>query len=237
MNGKIVLMMDGKYIDAHTDETLLTTAQRHGIFIPTLCFLEGLTGVGACRMCLVEVKGLSRLQPACLTMAAQGMEVITNSPKLVKYRQMILELVFSERNHVCAVCVSNGHCELQELAQQLGLTHLRLPYRYPRMLVDSSHERFRKDDNRCILCGRCVRVCDEIEGAHTWDIVERGIESRVVTDLAQPWGESESCTGCSKCVHVCPTGALSQKGTSVAEMKKRRQFLPYLTAMREKWHE
>jgi len=89
------------------------------------------------------------------------------------------------------------------------------------------------DHNRCILCTRCVRVCDEIEGAHTWDVLGRGVEARVITDLNQPWGESESCTGCGKCVQICPTGALSEKGRSVAEMSKRRQFLPYLTIMRE----
>lgn len=236
MNNKVVLMMDGRYIDADANQTLLSAAREHGIDIPTLCFLEGLSGVGACRLCLVEVKGINRLLPACLTLAAQGMEVMTNTPRLQKYRRMIVELLLSERNHVCAVCVSNGHCELQELAQKLGISHINLPYRYPRLGVDSSHDLFRKDDNRCVLCGRCVRVCDEVEGAHTWDIAGRGIESLVVTDMAQPWGESQSCTSCAKCVHVCPTAALSQKGTSVAGMHKRRQFLPYLTTMREKWH-
>jgi bidirectional [NiFe] hydrogenase diaphorase subunit len=96
---------------------------------------------------------------------------------------------------------------------------------------------FRQDDNRCILCTRCIRVCDEIEGAHTWDMMGRGIEAAVITDLNQPWGESESCTRCGKCVHVCPTGALSAKGTAVAEMTKRPQFLSYLTLMRRSANE
>src|SRR6185369_10253830 len=106
-------------------------------------------------------------------------------------------------------------------------------YRYPAFSVDASHPRFMQDDNRCVLCTRCVRVCDEIEGAHTWDVMGRGIDAKVITDLKQPWGASESCTSCGKCVHVCPTGALFEKGRSVAEMLKRRQFLPYLTLMRE----
>jgi bidirectional [NiFe] hydrogenase diaphorase subunit len=122
---------------------------------------------------------------------------------------------------------------LQTLAQKLGITHVHFRYRYPHLDVDASHERFSVDHNRCILCSRCVRVCDEIEGAHTWDIMGRGIQSLVITDLAEPWGTSETCTGCGKCVHVCPTGALFEKGKSVAEMLKRRQFLPYLTQMRE----
>jgi bidirectional [NiFe] hydrogenase diaphorase subunit len=146
---------------------------------------------------------------------------------------MILELFFSERNHICSVCVSNGHCELQGLAQSLKVDHVSVPYRHPKLPVDASHERFLVDHNRCILCTRCVRVCDEIEGAHTWDVMGRGVNAMVITDLNQPWGESESCTNCGKCVHVCPTGALVEKGRAVAEMTKRRQFLPYLTLMRE----
>jgi bidirectional [NiFe] hydrogenase diaphorase subunit len=161
------------------------------------------------------------------------MEVTVNSERLDRYRHAILELLFAERNHVCSVCVTNGHCDLQSLALRLGMTHVHFPYQYPRLPVDASHERFVVDHNRCILCTRCVRVCDEIEGAHTWDVMSRGVDCRVITDLAQPWGASESCTGCGKCVQVCPTGALSEKGKSVAEMSKRRQFLPYLTLMRE----
>ena len=94
-----------------------------------------------------------------------------------RYRRLILELLFSERNHICSVCVSNGHCELQTLAQTLGMTHVHFPYHYPKLPVDASHERFVVDHNRCILCTRCVRVCDEIEGAHTWDVMGRGIDA------------------------------------------------------------
>jgi bidirectional [NiFe] hydrogenase diaphorase subunit len=118
------------------------------------------------------------------------------------------------------------------MAQELGVDHIRYPYIYPTLPVDASHSRFVVDHNRCILCTRCVRVCDEIEGAHTWDLTGRGADCQVITDLAQPWGEAQSCTSCGKCVHLCPTGALSEKGHSVAEMTKRRQFLPYLTLMR-----
>jgi bidirectional [NiFe] hydrogenase diaphorase subunit len=113
------------------------------------------------------------------------------------------------------------------------MMHVRFQYLYPNALVDASHERFVVDHNRCILGTRCVRVCDEIEGAHTWDVMGRGTASRVITDLNQPWGTSESCTSCGKCVHVCPTGALFEKGRSVAEMAKQREFLPYLALMRE----
>ena len=227
------LKIDGKDVSARQDETILDVARQNNIFIPRLCELKGLSTVGACRLCLVEIKGSPKLFPACVTRVEEGMEVNTNSERLRGYRKAILELLFTERNHTCSVCVSNGHCELQSLAQQLEITHVRFPYRYPVVDVDASHDRFVVDHNRCILCTRCVRVCDEIEGAHTWDVMGRGINANVITDLSQPWGTSETCTSCGKCVHVCPTGALSEKGRSVAEMLKRRQFLPYLTLMRE----
>ena len=227
------LTIDGRAVGAREDQTILEVARENGISIPTLCWLEGLSNVGACRLCLVEVKGTARLLPACVTRVEEGMEVTANSERLARYRRTILELLFAERNHVCSVCVSNGHCDLQGLAQSLGMIHVHLPYQYPKLPVDASHDRFVVDHNRCVLCTRCVRVCDEIEGAHTWDVMARGADCRVITDLAQPWGSSESCTGCGKCVQVCPTGALFEKGSSVAEMSKRRGFLPYLTLMRE----
>ena len=227
------LVIDGLDVGATANQTVLEVAQEHGIRIPTLCHLEGLSPVGACRLCLIEVKGSEKLLPACVTRVEEGMEVITNSPRLQQNRRQILEMLFTERNHVCSVCVSNGHCELQNLAQELGLTHVELPYFYPAVPLDASHEHFVIDHNRCVLCTRCIRVCDEIEGAHTWDLMGRGIQSRVITDLNQPWGASETCTSCGKCVQVCPTGALSEKGKSVSEMAKKRQFLPYLTVMRE----
>ncbi|MGA2443651.1 MAG: bidirectional hydrogenase complex protein HoxU [Tepidisphaeraceae bacterium] len=228
----VTLKIDGKDVSGRADETILDLARENNIPIPTLCFLEGLSGWGACRLCLVEVKGVSKLLPACVTKVAEGMEVRTASDRLMKYRRMIVQMLFSERNHVCSVCVSNGHCELQNLAVTLQITHIDIPYRYPTLPFDASNDLFRLDHNRCVLCTRCVRVCDEIEGAHTWDVSGRGVDSRVIIDLNQPWGDSQTCTGCGKCVSICPTGALTRKGTGVAEMEKDIDFLPYLTRMR-----
>jgi bidirectional [NiFe] hydrogenase diaphorase subunit len=228
------LEVDGKMITALEGQTIFTAAWDSGIHIPRLCHLGGLSDVGACRLCLVEVEGQKKLQAACLVTVAEGMVVRTNTESLRAHRKLIIELLFAERNHVCSVCVLNGACELQDLAAELGVDHIRLEPQYPKLAVDLSHERFGLDHNRCILCTRCVRVCDEVEGAHTWDVAGRGRNSRIISDLGEPWGESGTCTSCGKCVQVCPTGALFSKGKTVAEMRKDRSFLRYIVTAREK---
>jgi len=125
------LTIDGKEVSARAGQTILEVAREHDIDIPTLCHLDGLSDVGACRLCLVEIKGLNKLLPACVATVEEGMEVSTATERLKKHRKTILELLFAERNHICSVCVANGHCELQTLGQKQGLTHLRLPYRSP----------------------------------------------------------------------------------------------------------
>jgi bidirectional [NiFe] hydrogenase diaphorase subunit len=230
---KISVRIDGQLCTATEGETIFQVAAANGRYIPALCHMEGFSSAGSCRLCLVEVSGIGRLLPACTTPAQNGMSVTTDSETLAHNRRMVLELLFAERNHICAVCVSNGHCELQGLAQKLGVTHVRFPYTYPRLPVDSSHPRFVLDHNRCVLCSRCVRVCDEIEGAHVWDIASRGINSMLVAELDRPWGESQSCTSCGKCVQVCPTGALVEKGQAVEEMTKRNAVVTQLAARRE----
>lgn len=229
----ITLTIDDKAISCRSGETILQVARENNIDIPTLCYLEGLTVWGGCRLCMVEIAASPKLHAACATECTEGMNVRTTSPRLKQYRKMIVEMLFAERNHVCSVCVSNGHCELQNMATKLEIDHVRFPYRFPHLAVDNSHDYMRLDHNRCILCLRCVRVCGEIEGAHTKYVKGRGVLSAIIHDLDEPWGDSQTCTGCGKCVNVCPTGALTHRGTAVGEMTKKTEFLPYLTLMRE----
>jgi bidirectional [NiFe] hydrogenase diaphorase subunit len=228
------LTIDGKQISADESASILEAATDSGINIPTLCHLEGVYDVGACRLCLVEVSGIAKLLPACTTRVSEGMVINTNSDRLVQYRRMTLELLLAERNHVCAVCVANGHCELQTLAFSLGVDHVRYDYCFPGWEVDNSHALFGMDHNRCILCTRCVRVCWHIEGAGTKNVSGRGAKSRIISDLNQPWGSSDSCTKCGKCVMSCPTGALFYKGATASEMQRDRDKLEFIVTAREK---
>lgn len=230
----VTLTMDGEQLSANDDESILEVARQHAIPIPTLCHLDGLSDVGACRLCLVEIEGSTKLTPACTAKPMEGMVVRTNTERLKRHRRTIIELLASEGNHYCAVCVVNNHCELQNLAYEVGLSHVRFPYLYPQRKLDATHESFVMDPNRCVLCTRCVRVCHEVEGAHTWDIAGRGIACTIIADLNQPWGTSESCTSCGKCVLVCPTGALFEKGATVSEMEKQNKFLQYIVTARKK---
>jgi len=228
--GTVNLTIDAREITAEAGKTILEVATENGMRIPTLCHLDGLEDVGACRLCIVDVQG--QLVTACTTEIAEGMDVKTQTDEVKEYRRMILELLFAEGNHVCSFCVSNGGCELQDLACELGMHSVRVPYMYPRNRIDATHPQFLIDRDRCVLCGRCVRACAEVEGAHTWGFAERGSTARVITDLDVDWGDAESCTSCGKCVEACPTGAIVRKGASNGEMRKRTELVAELTERR-----
>lgn len=212
---QITLTIDGRQCAGQEGQTILQIAEANGISIPTLCYLKHLSPWGGCRMCIVEMVGSPKVVPACSTPARDGEQVNTQSDYLKKLRRHTLELLFSERNHICPFCVMNkGDCELQQQGYRHGIEAIRFPYLYPAWPVDVSGKYLALDHNRCILCTRCVRTCEEMEGVHALDISHRGGKNHVVVDLGATFGTSDTCTLCGACVAACPTGALFDKAAA-----------------------
>jgi formate dehydrogenase major subunit len=209
---KITLTIDGKQCEGAAGQTILDIASANGIYIPTLCWMKHRSPWGGCRVCIVEVAGSPKVVPACSTPAAAGSSITTHNERLERLRKMTIELLFSERNHICPICpMNNGDCGLQHQGYIHGVDSVRFPYLFPALPVDVTGRYFGLDHNRCILCTRCVRTCDEIEGMHTLDIANRGEKNLVVVDLNASFGTSDTCTSCGACVAACPTGALFNK--------------------------
>jgi formate dehydrogenase major subunit len=206
----VKVTIDGKEIAAQPGQTVLQAAQAAGIDIPTLCNHPALAPLGACRICLVEIEKQRTLQPACTFQVSDGMVVHTESEKVVETRKFLLELLFSERNHYCMYCQMSGDCELQKLAYRYGLDAWRYPRPYTPLPVDATRQHFVMDHNRCILCRRCIRACQELVGNYTLGLGGRGADTMIVADMNVPFGSS-SCISCGTCLQVCPTGALMDR--------------------------
>ncbi len=217
----IKVRIDGAEVQCPEGTSILKAAEANGIIIPTLCQLDGLTAYGGCRLCMVSVSGSPKLFAACSTPIAAGMDITTQSSKLYEYRKMVLQTLLAERTHICAVCVANNHCELQSRANDHGVDHVMFERNWSCEEIDSTHDFLVIDRNRCILCTRCIRVCDEIEGVHTLDLKLRGQASQVIMDDDQLWGQAQSCTSCRKCAKVCPVGAIYVEGEYIEHTKDR----------------
>lgn len=204
----VTVTIDGKQLEVPEGTTVLRAAQSAGIDIPTLCDHPHLTPYGGCRLCLVEVEGARTLQPSCTLPVSNNMIVKTDTQKVKDARKFVLTLIFSERNHFCPYCqVSGGDCELQNSAYHEGMSHWPLQPNWQPYPMDSSHPYIILENNRCILCRRCVRACGELVGNYTLGFEERGARSILVADTGVSLGES-TCISCGTCVQVCPTGAL-----------------------------
>lgn len=200
------MMIDNIPVEINGEKNLLELIRKAGIDIPTFCYHSELSIYGACRMCMVENKWGS-MEAACSTPPRAGMEIHTNTPKLRKYRKMILELLLANHCRDCTACGKNGRCKLQELANRYGIRDVRFENTSPEPNIDNSSKCITRDTNKCILCGDCVRVCNEIQNVGAIDFAHRGSQMTVSCAFDEPIAKS-NCVGCGQCAAVCPTGAI-----------------------------
>ncbi len=202
--------VNGKSLEVKKGEMLLNVLRDAGIKIPTLCHMEDLFPSGACRMCVVEVEGSRTLVPSCAVEVAEGMKIKTHSQRVLRARKTIIELLLVNHPDDCLYCERNGDCELQSLSEELGIRERRYSGARNDYKIDNSSVSIVKDAAKCILCGRCVRVCEEVQGVSAIDFINRGSKATVAPAYNQGLNLS-SCINCGQCVRICPTGALTER--------------------------
>ena len=206
------IQVNDKVIEGKKGEMLLTALRRAGIKVPTLCNMENLFPSGACRMCVVEVEGQRNLVPSCAFPVTDGMKVKTHSPRAIRARKTIIELLLANHPDDCLYCVRNGNCQLQHLSEELGVRERRYAGTKSDWHIDASSPSIVRDPAKCILCGKCVRVCEEIQGVSAIDFMGRGSKACVGTAFNQGLNVS-SCINCGQCIMICPTGALREQSS------------------------
>jgi NADH-quinone oxidoreductase subunit G len=206
------ISINNKECWANNGETILTVAEREGLKIPTLCHLKEYSPTGSCRICNVEVDGQRGLVPACAFPVAEGMHVKTNSPRVRRARKTIIELLIANHPQDCLVCVRSGNCELQHMAAEYGVRCFRYQGERKRSKLDIASPAIERDPEKCILCGRCVRVCHEAQGIGAIDFAWRGFKTTVTPALERSLN-TVACVDCGQCIVVCPVGALHEKSS------------------------
>jgi NADH-quinone oxidoreductase subunit G/NADP-reducing hydrogenase subunit HndD len=204
--------VNGREAEAEAGDTILESLTRDGIKVPTLCHMKGMTPTGACRICVVEVEGRPGLVPACSFPVADGMRIQTHSPKVQDARRTIVELLLGNHPDDCLYCGKSSRCSLQSLAKELGVSQRHYGGRRSGKQLDISSPSIVRDSAKCILCGRCVRVCEEVQGVCAIDFVRRGSRAMVATAFDKGLNVS-SCVNCGQCIVVCPTGALTEQSS------------------------
>lgn len=206
------LTVNGKELEAKSGETILTLLKREGIKVPTLCHMEDMLPSGACRLCVVEVEGAPGLVPSCSFPAAEGMKIHTNSPRVINARKTIIELLLGSHPDDCLYCAKQPSCDLSRLSREYGVTKRKFPVITRRRNLDVSSPSIVRDPEKCILCGKCVRVCEEVQGVACIDFIKRGSNTFIGCAFDSSLNVS-SCINCGQCINVCPTGALMEKSS------------------------
>lgn len=206
----INITIDGIKLEVPENYTILEAAREANIKIPTLCFLKEINEIGACRMCVVEIKGARSLQAACVYPVAEGLEIRTQSPAVREARKATLELILSNHDRKCLTCVRNNNCELQKMAEDLNIQEIRFEGETHQFPIDDLSPSIVRDSNKCILCRRCVSMCKNIQTVSVIDISQRGYNTMVAAAFDKSLAEVP-CVNCGQCITVCPVGALKEK--------------------------